>query len=472
MPTTAAMFAAALDAAMSANAVLASVAPSARELCDTGLIDAQRTVAEARRHLDACAAVLAGEVVRRSAHEAGLEGLAKKEGFRTPQALIQHTTGSSAREATTLARVGAMLNDVELAGTGVVHSESDGLAEPWLVSVGAAVASGALSTGSADAIRSGLGEPAPGVDADALRDAAERIVAVAPGQDTDRLFRMARDARDALDALGIAERERARRERRAFRRYRQPDGMTRYTWELDPEGAALIDGVYDQITSPRRGGPRFVDAGERARAEALVDDPRTTEQLASDSFLELLSIAVDVEPTHIIGLARPAVRVLVTETALSGGRGSGRIEGHADPVSLETVERTVCGSGTIPIVFDASGQAIDVGREQRLFTRKQRIALAARDGGCRWPGCERPPAWTEAHHIKHWKRDHGATDLANGILLCRHHHVLLHDNHWEIRFADGDYWLLPPPDLAIMQEPRRMHSKSGALRDLLPDRVS
>src|SRR5690606_8151219 len=137
------------------------------------------------------------------------------------------------------------------------------------------------------------------------------------------------------------------------------------------------------------------------------------------------------------GLARPAVRILVTEAALASGRGSGRIEGHADPVSLETVERTVCASGTIPIVVDENGQAIDVGREQRLFTRKQRIAFAARDGGCRWPGCERPPAWTEAHHVRHWKRDRGGTDLANGILLCRHHHVLPHDNHWEIRVTDG-----------------------------------
>lgn len=474
MPSTADMFAASLDAALSANASLASAAPSARELGDAALIDAQRTVAEARRHLDACAAVLAGEVVRRSAHEAGLDGLARKEGFRTPQALIQHTTGSSAREATTLARVGAMLNDVELAGSmgGVDVAEDAGLAEPWLISVGAAVAAGLLSTGSAEAIRAGLGEPGPGVDADALKDAADRILAVAPGQDTDRLFRVARDARDALDALGIAERERARRERRAFRRYRQPDGMTRYTWELDPEGAALVDGVYDQITSPRRGGPRFVDEGERARAEAILDDPRTTEQLASDSFLDLLAIAVDVEPTHIIGLARPAVRVLVAATALASGLGSGRIEGHADPISLETVERTVCGSGTIPIVFDESGQAIDVGREQRLFTRKQRIAFAARDGGCRWPGCERPPAWTEAHHVRHWKRDHGETNLSNGILLCRHHHVLLHDNHWEIRLADGDYWLIPPPDLAVTLEPRPMPSRSAALRDLLCDRVS
>ncbi len=473
MSSFAAMFVTVLGDALAANASLAGAAPHARELADLDLIDAQRTVAEARRHLDACAALLAGEVIRRSSHEAGLDGLARKEGFRTAQALIQNTTGSSTREATALARAGAMLNDLELvaAGGGASADGAPAPTEPWLVAVGAAVAAGELSATSAEAIRSGLGEPGPGVDVDALTDAAERIIAIAEGQDTDRLFRAARDARDALDALGIAERERARRDRRALRRYRQADGMTRYTWDLDPEGAALVDGVYDQITSPRRGGPRFVDEGERKRAEALLDDPRTTEQLASDSFLDLLAIAVEAEPTHIIGLSRPAVRVLVTQAALHTRRGSGRIEGHPDPVSIETVERTVCGTGTVPIVFDASGQAIDVGREQRLFTRKQRIALAARDGGCRWPDCERPPAWTEAHHIRHWKRDHGATDLANGILLCRHHHMLLHDNHWEIRLAGGDYWLDPPPDLAITRQARHMPTKSPALRDLLPGTV-
>jgi hypothetical protein len=168
----------------------------------------------------------------------------------------------------------------------------------------------------------------------------------------------------------------------------------------------------------------------------------------------------------------PAVRVLVSGTTLSTRRGSGRIEGQADPVSLETVERIVCTSGTVPVVFDDNGQAIDVGREQRLFTPRQRIALAARDGGCRWPGCERPPAWTEAHHVRHWKRDHGPTDLENGILLCRHHHMLLHDNHWEIHVTEGDYWLIPPPDLALSHEPRLMPSRSPALHDLMSMRAS
>jgi hypothetical protein len=132
------------------------------------------------------------------------------------------------------------------------------------------------------------------------------------------------------------------------------------------------------------------------------------------------------------------------------------------------VERIACTSGTVPIIFDQHGQAIDVGREHRLFTRRQKDALAARDGGCRWPGCERRPSWTEAHHVEHWKRDHGATDLANGILLCRHHHLLLHDNHWEIgRDSDGGYWLIPPPDIDRTRTPRPMPHKSAALSDLM-----
>ena len=121
------------------------------------------------------------------------------------------------------------------------------------------------------------------------------------------------------------------------------------------------------------------------------------------------------------------------------------------------------------MVFDEHGHPLDVGREQRLFTPRQRIALAERDGGCRWTGCDRPPSWCEAHHIQHWARDGGRTDVADGILLCKHHHLLLHDHHWEIerRGADRDeYWLIPPPDHPD-QSPRRLESKSLTLKELL-----
>lgn len=469
MPSSAVIFTASLDAVISASAELAAHSAIARGFGDTALIEAQRSIATARRNLDTSASVLAGEVVARSSSDAGLSGLARKEGFRTPEALIQHTTGTTSRDAATLVRAGTMINDAAVLDATRDAGPDEApvtMAEPWLARVGQAIAAGQLSIAGAESIRNGLGQPGPGVDVDALERVANELLDSAGMVNPDQLFRLARDARDVLDAEGIAGREHARVAKRSLRRWRKPDGMTRYTWELDPEGAALVDDIYDAITSPRRGGPRFVDESEKARAEAIVNDPRTTEQLASDGMLAMLKIAAEADPqaSRIMGRARPAVRVLVTATNLEKRTGGGRIEAHADPVSIETVERYLCDSGLQALLFDENGQAIDVGREQRLFTNRQRLALAARDGGCMWPGCDRPPRWTEAHHIQQWKRDKGKTELCNGILLCRHHHVLLHDSHWEIELRGSEYWLIPPA--GTTQIPRPMPSKSAALHDL------
>ncbi|MCU1582139.1 MAG: endonuclease [Microbacteriaceae bacterium] len=477
-------FGASLAAVVSAAGRVVSQSAAARELSAKALIAAQGDIAGARRDLDASAAVIAGQIALRSRPEAGHAGLAQREGFRTPEALVQHATGSTAREAMTLVRVGAMIHDSTANETG---APTYPVAEPWLVPVGLAVASGTLSVAAAEAIRGGLGGPNEDVSIDALRDAAATLVRLGPTLNADQMFRRAREARDDLDEAGIAIRERERRELRSLRRWRKPDGMTRYIWELDPESAALVDGIYDQLTSLRRGGPRMVDKAEQKRAEAVERDPRTTDQLASDGFLDLLTIAVGTvtgtavgistgtDPRQLIGIRNPAVRVLVSAEHLAAGNlagrtGHGRIEGHPDPISIETVERIACTSGIIPIHFDTSGQVLDVGREQRLFTRRQRIGLAARDGGCRWPECQRPPGWTEAHHVDHWQRDHGETSIDNGILLCRHHHLLLHDNHWEIAKRGAEYWLIPPPGIDPDQTARPMPSKSPALHDLLDSR--
>jgi hypothetical protein len=468
-------FGASLDAVLSAAHRMVAQSAAARSLDAQALIAAQGAIARARRDLDASAAVIAGEVAARSRPAAGHAGLAQQQGFRTAEALVQHATGSTAREAMTLVRVGAMIHDATADQSGAPAGPA---AQPWLVPVGLAVASGTLSVAAAEAMRTGLREPNEGdpndtVSIEALTDAAATLVRVGSELNAgftlnaDQLFRRARETRDDLDEAGIAVRERERRQLRSLRRWRKPDGMTRYIWELDPESAALVDGIYDQLTSPRRGGPRMIDKAEQKRAEALERDPRSTDQLASDGLLDLLLIAVGTDPRQLIGLRNPAVRVLVSAVDLAARTGHGRIEGHPDPISIETVERIACSNGIIPIHIDPNGQVIDVGREQRLFTRRQRIGLAARDGGCRWPECQRPPGWTEAHHVDHWKRDHGDTTLDNGILLCRHHHLLLHDNHWEISHHNADYWLIPPPEIDPDQTARPMPSKSAALHDLL-----
>lgn len=489
------MFYASLDAVNTAVAELAARAGSARELDDRALLAAQTAVADVTRQLGTIASQLAGEVVARSSVSAGHEGLAQKTGFRTPQALVKHVTGLSSRDATALVRVGSLLNDffaASAAESADARSDAPGgaagntlgelMSEPWLVSVGEAITSGVLSVGAAEAIRSGIGTPNEAISADELaavvedlidrvreaqdaRSVATMLGQVAPALDPDTLHRWARDARDDLDAEGIRERERAQRQARSLRRWRKPDGMTQYTWLLPPDDAAIVDGVYDQLTSPRRGGPRFTRDDEVMRAENILRDERTTEQLASDGFLEVLRHGAHANPSQLLGTRQPAVRVLVSENALAQRTGHGRIEGHPDPISIESVERHACSSGTVAITLDTHGQPIDVGREQRLFTHRQRIALAARDGGCMAPGCDRPPSWTEAHHIQHWKRDEGRTDIDNGILLCRHHHLLFHDHGWDISRRGGDYWLTPPASIDPHRTPIRMPSKSAALRD-------
>jgi hypothetical protein len=83
-------------------------------------------------------------------------------------------------------------------------------------------------------------------------------------------------------------------------------------------------------------------------------------------------------------------------------------------------------------VLGTAGEVLDLGRGSRLPSPALRRALVLRDRGCRFPGCDRPPQWTDAHHIQPWATG-GPTTLPNLILLCRHHHTLVHEGGWGIR---------------------------------------
>ena len=83
--------------------------------------------------------------------------------------------------------------------------------------------------------------------------------------------------------------------------------------------------------------------------------------------------------------------------------------------------------------FDKTGQGVTLnhGRNVRKVTPKQRSALNKRDGGCVFPGCTAPASWCDAHHVLEWLKHEGNTDLNNLILLCRHHHRVLHRKDWQ-----------------------------------------
>jgi hypothetical protein len=98
-------------------------------------------------------------------------------------------------------------------------------------------------------------------------------------------------------------------------------------------------------------------------------------------------------------------------------------------VSAGQVRRLACEAGIIPVVLGGDSEPLDVGRERRLHTKAQRIAMAVRDGGCVAEGCDRPAAWTQAHHLTPWE-DGGHTTVADGVLGCDYHHHLLHSTKW------------------------------------------
>jgi hypothetical protein len=457
MPKSVDTFDAMLESAHDAAAELPTDAAAFASLGDDELLAAQRTLAATRRAIEACAAVAAGEVGRRSRPELGYSGLAQRSGFRTAEKLVQHETGSTARDAVNLVKIGAMVHEAQ---------EPTEYGESWMAPVGRAVAAGELSVDAAKAIRSGLGVPAEGVRSDALAAAVIQLMELP--LDADALFKRARELRDDLDEAGIIDRERAIYEQRAVRRVNRANGLRRYIIDGDLETTAFLDSLYDSMTSPRRGGPRFVSPEEKEWAEAVVADERTTEQYVHDGMLHLLRSATligDADTRAIVGSRLPAVKLLASVESVETGTGHGRIEGIDIPVSIATAERAVCAESTVTIEF-FEGQPLNLGREQRLFSPAQRLAMAARDGGCMWTKCDRPASWTEAHHINEWLRDHGNTDVADGILLCRHHHMLLHNHGWRIVRDEVGYWLVPPVSVDADQTPIRLSSKSQALHDL------
>jgi 5-methylcytosine-specific restriction endonuclease McrA len=87
---------------------------------------------------------------------------------------------------------------------------------------------------------------------------------------------------------------------------------------------------------------------------------------------------------------------------------------------------------------------LTVGRSTRTVPAAIRRALVVRDRGCRFPGCDRPPAWADAHHLVHWA-DGGETDLENLVLLCRPHHRIVHEQGWTLGRDDGGDFVVAPP---------------------------
>ena len=233
---------------------------------------------------------------------------------------------------------------------------------------------------------------------------------------------------------------------RHLRHVVDPDGSARHAEEdfgrrwlsLAPmlDGMHSIDGVLDAETASGLAAalaPFLVPSGP--------DDLRTADQRRADGLAELVTVAVRSGQLPTLSGASTAMQVQVDLTTLTGEHPHpGWIAGAAGSAAWLTptaASRLACDTAVRRLLVDPNGIPLDLGREVRVFTGAQRRALAARDGGCRFPGCGRPEVHTDAHHLIPWA-DGGPSDLVNGLLLCRHHHRTVHEGGWTIHPAHPD----------------------------------
>ncbi len=243
-----------------------------------------------------------------------------------------------------------------------------------------------------------------------------------------------------LDPDGTKPRDDEAERRRNFTICRRGDGTGRVTGEWTAELAAMWDAILSALSAPLPApdGVRDERSPAQRRHDAMIE--AGTRLLRSGDLP-----ASGGSPVTVLLRMRPG------DLADDGGVAQ---TANGDIWPAARVRANLADATIVPIGTDHSGAVLFCGRRARLATPGQRLALAARDGGCCFPGCARPAAWTEAHHIREWEAG-GRTDIDNLCLLCRYHHREFSRCGWTVEMADGVPQWIPPPFIDLERRPVR-----------------
>ena len=215
--------------------------------------------------------------------------------------------------------------------------------------------------------------------------------------------------------------------------------MTHLTGQLDPVSAAIVKTYFDAQVKKGFQARRDSDEG------GLPVDSRTASQIRADALVALAAHGLDCDSPAAGVKATIIMRVNADDLAGNNDKDTGlaTCDTLTTRISLTALRELAMDATILRMVVDAKSHVLDMGREQRLFSWAQRMALAERDGGC--AKCHAPISHCIAHHIRWWQRDSGPTAISNGVLLCVRCPTQVHRDGWGIHVdIDNHVWFTPP----------------------------
>jgi Domain of unknown function (DUF222) len=224
------------------------------------------------------------------------------------------------------------------------------------------------------------------------------------------------------------------------------------------DGGFWIKGFLDAA-----GGAVFKAALEPLARRTGAFDDRARDRRLADALVEMAGYTLDTGGQGATHCQVPHLQITASldTLMLEPGCTAGELEGSV-PVSAATVQRFSCSANVRRILLDPESLPVDVGRARRTPGTATAIKVKQRDQGCVWPRCRRTARWVEIHHVKHWTRDHGATEEGNLVCLCWRHHENVHLRGWQIVRVPGQREVLAippiPPSDPLNRGPSYQHA--------------
>jgi len=380
------------------------------------LLALQRLAAVGSNSWDVLQASIAGEVARRSRAEDGPNSLARQQGFAGPEQLVASIVGGPRGDGARLVSAGRVMAPDSSAPDRERHP-----------AVAAGLRANRLTVAEADLIV----RTVEALSGD-VRELEERLVRFAAHQTYELLRTACRTEAARHDAVQLEGRERRQFEARGLDISEDAFGVTHLRGQVDPVRGAILR--------------TYMDAQVKAAFQAARDgesEARTATQIRADALIALATHGLDCE-SKATGV-KATIIVRIDKDQLADEVGVATCDAVATPISLRALRELAVDASILPIVMNGTSEVLDMGREERLFNWRQRMALAERDGGC--AKCHAPISHCITHHIRWWSTN-GRTDLENGVLLCTRCHTQVHHDNWDIEVDEHNHvWFITPRHL-------------------------